>query len=284
MTDRPDRADPAAAAPRAADAAAAAPRAADLAAAAPRAADPAADPAKAPAAADPSADVPIRDAATVVLIRRDSATPRVLMGQRGRGASFMPSKFVFPGGALDAEDAEAPEGAPLAPACLARLAKAAPAHVGPVLARCAIRETFEETGLILGRPDPAAAALAQGAPEGWRDFLASGHMPACDRLAFIFRAITPPYRPRRFDARFFLADAGAISGDPDDLSGASGELSHLTWLTLPEARALDLPLITEVVLAEVEEILAETPPGALPADRPAPFFRHERDRSVFDSL
>jgi 8-oxo-dGTP pyrophosphatase MutT (NUDIX family) len=229
-------------------------------------------------------DPPVRDAATVVIVRRDLAEPRVLMGQRGKGASFMPSKFVFPGGALDPEDHDAPDGAPLAEACLARLAKQADPALGPVLARAAIRETFEETGLILGREDERAYALAETASPGWRPFLETGHLPACDRLAFIFRAITPPYRPKRFDARFFLADATAIMGDSDDLTRASGELAHLTWLTLHEARELDLPLITEVVLAEVEEILDQTPIGQVPSDRPAPFFRHERDRSVFDAL
>ncbi|MEM1313683.1 MAG: NUDIX hydrolase [Pseudomonadota bacterium] len=228
---------------------------------------------------------PPRHAATVVLVRRDGADPRVLMGQRGRGASFMPSKFVFPGGALDRDDAAAPVAASLAAACLRRLAKRAEADLGTALALAAVRETWEETGLILGHADAAAAERAGGAPEDWRGFYASGHMPAVDRLHFIFRAITPPYRPKRFDARFFLAEASALANDPDDLSRASGELSHLTWLTLAEARGLDLPLITEVVLAEVEEILETTPAGALPdPSRPAPFFHHKDDRSYFDAL
>ncbi|WP_339949647.1 DNA mismatch repair protein MutT [uncultured Albimonas sp.] len=228
---------------------------------------------------------PPRDAATAVIARRDGDHPRILMGQRGKGASFMPSKFVFPGGALDPEDHDAPESSPLRPACVARLEKAsAPGMAGP-LSRAAVRETFEETGLILGRPDPRAAELAETMTDpSWRDFLASGHMPACDRLTFIFRAITPPYRPKRFDARFFLVDADQLASDPEDLSRASGELSHLTWLTIREARDLDLPLITEVVLAEVEEILAQTPVGELPADRPAPFFHHEKERSFYDAL
>ncbi len=223
---------------------------------------------------------PPRDAATVILARRDGAEPRVLMGLRGKGASFMPSKFVFPGGALDPED-HAVSGPALRPGCAARLAKAAPPGLAQPLAMAAIRETFEETGLALGRPDPAAAELAARAPESWRPFFARGLMPASDALTFIFRAITPPSRPKRFDARFFLADVEeALHGDPDDLSEASGELSHLSWLTLRDARALELPLITEVVLAEVEEILARP----VREDRPAPFFHHDAERSWFDAL
>ncbi|MEO0680967.1 MAG: NUDIX hydrolase [Pseudomonadota bacterium] len=247
-----------------------------------------ADPAS--SAGPSSADAPApRDAATVVLVRRDAGPARVLMGQRGRGASFMPSKFVFPGGALDPADSDVAggpgAGPALRPECLARLEKSALSGLGPALAMAAVRETFEETGLILGRPDAAAAGLAAEAPEGWAEFYASGHLPCADRLTFVFRAITPPYRPKRFDARFFMAEAEALSGDPDDLARASGELSHLTWLTLAEARKLDLPLITEVVLAEVEEILELAAPGeAPPADRPAPFFHHHDDRSFFDAL
>ena len=234
-------------------------------------------------------DPPVRDAGTLILVRRDGDEARVLMGQRGKGASFMPSKFVFPGGALDKADLEAPEASGLRATCLDRLGKACTANLGPALARAAIRETYEETGLVIGLPDPRAADLADTVPhtrhgEGWAAFLRTGHLPICDPLTFVFRAITPPYRPRRFDARFFLADAAAVVTDPDDFSLGDGELAHLTWLTLAEARKLDLPLITEVVLAEVEEIVAVTPPGALPADRPAPFFHHERDRSFFDAL
>lgn len=246
-------------------------------AAAPR---PATGPAKDPAA--------IRDAATVILTRRDGPAPRVLMGMRGQGAAFMPSKFVFPGGALDPEDramaalieARGATGARLPVDCAARLAARAPEDIGLPLALAAIRECWEETGLRMGGDDSAeAAALAEGAPEGWRGFFETGAAPRPGALRFIFRAITPPYRPRRFDARFFLGEAEEILGDPDDFAAASGELSHLTWVTIAEARRLALPLITEVVLAEVEEILRDPAPG-----RAAPFFHHDADRSWFDML
>ena len=174
----------------------------------------------------------IRPAATVILTRTGGEGPRVLMGQRGAGAAFMPSKFVFPGGAVDPEDrrvssAEAP--LPLHALCRDRLDRAGTVASAALVA-AALRELAEETGLTL-RPDTPP-------------------------LRFVFRAITPPGRPRRFDAYFFLADAAGLAGDPDDLSAASGELAHLCWLPLPEARALDLPFITEVVLAEVAALMA----------------------------
>ncbi len=220
-----------------------------------------------------------RDAATLILARSDGAAPRVLMGQRGSKASFMPSKFVFPGGALDPDDGWLADAPPLPAACAARLEKASAPGLGMPLALAAIRETFEETGVALGRPDALMAERAAEAPESWREFLNRGLAPSTDRLRFVFRAVTPPYRPKRFDARFFLATADAAVGDLDDFSGACGELSHLSWLTLEDARALELPLITEVVLAEVAEILAGDG-----GDRPAPYFHHDRDQSWFDAL
>jgi 8-oxo-dGTP pyrophosphatase MutT (NUDIX family) len=165
-------------------------------------------------------DTRIHPAATIILLRGDA----VLMGQRGSGAAFMPDKYVFPGGRVDAADMAVP--APLAAVCTQRLVQYVPddAPAPHALARAALRELHEETGLL----------LAPGAT-----------------LRFVFRAITPPGRTRRFDARFFLADAAGVIGDPDDFTRAEDELSHLHWVPLAEARALDLPFITEVVLAEV---------------------------------
>lgn len=221
-----------------------------------------------------------RDAASLVLVRRDGSEPRVLMGQRGEAARFMPSKFVFPGGAVDPGDRAFSPAAALSERCARRLADRAEAGLGRALALAAIRETFEESGLALGAPDPSAAARAEAAPQGWRRFAGLGLRPAADRLRFVFRAITPPSRPVRFDARFFLADAADLHGDPDDFAGAEAELAHLSWLTLTEARALDLPFITTVVLGEVEMRLGL----ATDADRPCPFFRHVDGRSYVDAI
>ncbi len=185
-----------------------------------------------------------RDAATSILWRKTPEGPQILMGQRGAQAVFMPSKYVFPGGALDAADHQVE--VTVAPDCARLLGEmAAP------LAAAAIRELAEETGLYLGNP----SVWPGEAPEGWADFAARGLCPEAAGLQFVFRAITPPGRPRRFDARFFLADARTVFGNLDDFSAASAELSHLHWIGLEAVRALDLPFITEVVLAEVTALL-----------------------------
>jgi len=188
----------------------------------------------------------IRAAATLVLLRHMAGGPAVLMGQRGAGAAFMPSKYVFPGGAVDTGDAAAADHAD------DRLALHCP-HGAPTptaLAQAARRELAEETGLML---------------------------PPTALLQFIFRAITPPGRSRRFDARFFLAQATDLSGDPDAFAG-DAELAHLHWVLLTDTRKLDLPFITEVVLAEVASLAkGHGQPGV-------PFFDNAGDVPTFRRL
>ena len=215
---------------------------------------------------------PIRDAATVILLRDRTTNPAVLMGQRGASAVFMPGKFVFPGGAVDANDATVPVGG-LAKSVARRLAEAS--NLSPTaLIAAAIRELWEETGLILGTsgnwPDP---------PQGWRGFAASGHVPhgaACD---FFFRAVTPQGRPRRFDARFIFAEAQDLASDPDDFSRAEDELSHLQWVPLSEARQFDLPFITQVVMAELRAHVQTGGPI-----KNAPFFKNDDERHLVTQL
>ncbi|HUS53624.1 MAG TPA: NUDIX hydrolase [Thermohalobaculum sp.] len=223
----------------------------------------------------------IRDAASVILVRRDRPDPRVLMGQRGKGAAFMPSKFVFPGGGVDREDRDIPAARLLPEPTARRLRLRADPELAEALAMAAIRELWEETGLALAHP---IGIRPGNLTADWQTFFDAGHRPAADALEFIFRAITPPGRPRRFDARFFMVDAARVSGDLDDLSGASGELTFLSWLTLSEARRLDLPFITEVVLAEVEARLGDENSCPISADRSAPFFHHAEGKSFIDTL
>lgn len=194
------------------------------------------------------------------------------MGQRGASAAFMPGKFVFPGGAVDPNDATVPATA-LTDTDTARLASES-AHSPTTLAAAAIRELWEETGQLLGHqgnwPDP---------PQGWRGFAATGHVPNATALQFFFRAVTPAGRPRRFDARFFLTDAAHLQTDPDDFSNAEDELAHLQWVPLTDARQFDLPFITQVVLAElVSHIKRGGPPASVP------FFRNDDEAHMISRL
>ena len=158
------------------------------------------------------------------------------------------------------------------PVCHLRLEDNAPKGMQTALAAAAIRELWEETGLVLGRPGRWSGDI----PVDWRSFAATGHVPSAEALQFVFRALTPPGRPRRFDARFFLVDAGAIQGDLDDFTHASDELSHLQWIPLEDARRFDLPFITEVVLAEVASRVRDlTPPESVP------YFRNNDEASLF---
>jgi 8-oxo-dGTP pyrophosphatase MutT (NUDIX family) len=211
-----------------------------------------------------------KDAATLILVKRYGGEPRVLMGCRSSGMVFMANKYVFPGGRMDPGDQRIAVAHDLRPEVMARAAIGITTSRARGLALAAIRETFEETGILIGE---------RGAPPrtrspAWVKFFAHGVVPRLDGLEMIARAITPPNRTRRFDARFFMADASAIA---HTLNAATHEeLLKPSWLTLAEARALDLPGITRRVLDEVELRLGDVAGTA----RPAPFFRFLRGKTV----
>jgi 8-oxo-dGTP pyrophosphatase MutT (NUDIX family) len=201
-----------------------------------------------------------KDAATLILFRDGAAGPEVLMGRRAPGHVFMASKWVFPGGRVERGDFTAASTGDLIEA--ARLEAEVPARRARALALAAIRETFEETGMMLARPAPAASVAG-----GWRDFRGVGALPDLSVLTYVARAITPPGRTRRFDARFFMAEAsGLLTPEP---TAGSGELDEIAWMPLAEARTLELPAITRMVLGEAAERRAD--PGRIP-----PFVRFVR--------
>lgn len=208
----------------------------------------------------------IRHAATTIVQRKTPQGRSVLMGQRGAKAAFMPGKFVFPGGAVDAVDEAVPI-TDVTPSVHSALSAESTLPPSAIIA-AAIRELWEESGLILGKPSAWADP-----PKGWRGFAATGHVPTAKGCTFFFRAVTPEGRPRRFDARFILVDAAEITSNLDDFSRAEDELSHLQWVPLEDARSFDLPFITQVVLAELM--------AGSDASKGVPFFRNDdEDRLV----
>lgn len=223
-----------------------------------------------------------RDAATLILVRNDGSQPQVLMGQRHADHKFMPNKFVFPGGRVDPADSRVRPAQDLR-SDVTRLLKdrmrGTPSdNRARALAMAAIRETFEETGLAVGKTIDTPQRSKQ---KDWNEYFALGVSPALDALDFVARAITPPYRTRRFDTRFFIADAEHIHGDPSAIK-SSGELQGLHWFTTTDAQDLDLPNITRTILAEIDERLRLT--VADQRARPVPFIHFRRNEAIRDIL
>ena len=216
-----------------------------------------------------------KNAATLILLDHSGKTPRVLMGKRHAGHKFMPGKFVFPGGRIEASDRVMNVAGALSPIVEEKLNKRVqrPSSIRPrALALAAIRETFEETGILLGTKDYGAAITPPPGP--WADFVGHGVLPNLENLHFIARAITPPRRPKRFDTAFFSMDASEIAHRIEGVVTPDTELVELVWIPLAEARTLDLPPITGVVLKELDIRIA----GGMRHDLPVPFFYEIRKK------
>lgn len=214
-----------------------------------------------------------KDAATLILVRRDQAKPRVLMGKRSGRHTFMPDKYVFPGGRVDAGDARAPIVGTLKKPVEEKL-RMHTRRAPQAFPLTAIRETWEETGLIVGK----SASVPGKPPQGWRAYYEEGAAPCLKNFKFIGRAITPPYRPKRFDARFFMALAEDVL--IDERPPADGaELHDLQWVTLSDALKLDLPSVTRFMLGEVD-LRLENPKSR----KGPPFLRWTRTGHSADRL
>ncbi|MGU3538827.1 NUDIX hydrolase [Methylobacterium sp. A54F] len=197
-----------------------------------------------------------RDAATLILLDRRGRKPKVLMGRRNPALVFMPGKFVFPGGRIEAGDRRMSVAGALpdyAEAALARRVTRPPHHLGRALALAAIRETYEETGLLVGT---RAYGPPDAVPPGWEAFRSHGVRPDLEALHLVARAITPPKRVRRFDTRFFVAERTAVAAEEPGRVGETREFVELAWIDLAAARKLDLPHITGVILDELEAQIA----------------------------
>ena len=238
-----------------------------------------------PAAANPFSfgdDEPLsptvrpKDAAALIVVRRDAGIIRVLMGERDRRHAFLPGRFVFPGGQLETADQRLPVATDLRPEIRIKVAAGATPARARGLALAAVRETFEETGLLLGA---RASALPRTRSLPWRRFFGHGVTPRLEVFDFVARAITPPGRPRRFDARFFMTNAEQIAHTLD-VPEAGGELLKPVWLTLSEARAAKVIPITRCIIDEIEARLAD---GA-DASRPVPFYIPHRGKALIKTL
>ncbi len=222
-----------------------------------------------------------KDAATLIIIDRTRRDPKVLMGRRHQGHHFMPGKFVFPGGRIEPGDRRMPAFGTLHPraeaALMARVQRPT-IQRGRALALAAIRETFEETGLLLGTKEHGAPDFT---PEGpWAAFREHAVLPDLDALQLVARAVTPPMRPKRFDTRFFAIDREAVAGEVPGIVHAEAELIELAWVSIVQAKTLELPAITKVVLDELQDRLSQ----GFAHELPVPFYYERRRQFVRELL
>ncbi len=218
-----------------------------------------------------------RDAATLIFLRRDGGKLRVLMGKRHDDHKFLPGKFVFPGGRVDFADCRVKPQDDFPKAVLEKLLKdmkrGTSVHRARGLGMAAIREAFEEAGVLYGISQSNTLSSRSSA---WQKFLDLGVTPSLSNMRYIARAITPPGRPRRFDTRFFAADASGIARTLDSADVPTNELLERRWLTFDEAMDVDLPLITQVVLKHLKTRLNDA--GLDDHDYPTPFYFQERGK------
>ena len=195
-----------------------------------------------------------RDAASLVLLRGAGATLEVLVGRRPLAARFMPGVYVFPGGAIDPPDRRPwmveTETESLAP----KLARAA---------RAALRETWEEVGVLIGRPAVTSSSDSNTPAEGAieRAYRRRGLAAAMDLLTYVGRAITPSHSSRRFNTRFFLADGESVFGEPM----TSTELEDVRWHPIGTGDLEDgLRDVTRFMLARAIAMRSGTAAGEPP--------------------
>jgi len=217
-----------------------------------------------------------RHAATVILAApREDGSYEVLLTQRPESMAFMGGTYVFPGGALDeadASDALAARSAVDRDEAAARLGEDVDAAHALGLFCCALRELYEEVGVLLaydadGRPvDPAKVrnvyaphhAEVGHDPGTFAGFLSGEDLTlATDQLVSHGRLVTPEQSPIRFDARFFVApmpEGQAIIPNPS-------EVPEYVWVSPAEAvqRATDKTLAVPIPTLAMLQGLAEIP-------------------------
>ena len=208
-----------------------------------------------------------RDAATLIIYRPLKGSVEILMGLRHKSHKFLPNRYVFPGGGVEKGDSRVRVASPMSQRTQSLLTRKTKIARARGVVASAVRETFEETGLIVGGKDPDPA---KSVPKNWSKFFQTGLAPRLGDLDYIARAVTPPWRPIRFNARFFMVNADKLTG----VLRGNGELLNLQYFNMEKALELDLPLITKRVL-ELVAVYAGNPPNhKAPGSDQIVFFKH----------
>lgn len=195
-----------------------------------------------------------RDAASLVVLKGSRTNPSVLLGRRRQDAKFVPGVYVFPGGRLDRADYRHGNAYRARADVLAKLRRhCRHERKASALIWTAIRETWEETGLLIGQPGHINGAKHSELHEAYHD---AGFKPDLQRISYVARAITPARSPIRFNTRFFLAHGSDTVGELH----SSSELVDIGWKPVKEAiHELDLMGVTKFALRHALAYWRESP-------------------------
>jgi 8-oxo-dGTP pyrophosphatase MutT (NUDIX family) len=178
-----------------------------------------------------------RDAASLILLRGKGSDLELLAGRRPGHVRFMPGVYVFPGGAVDAEDNHpwpVESGTERLPPRLQRCARAA------------LRETWEEVRVLVGRPVAAAPSCVAAGTGASASYAEAGITAAFDVLTYVGRAITPSTVFRRFNTRFFVADGSHVVGEPI----STDELEDVGWHPIGRRELTPFRDVSQFMLAQ----------------------------------
>lgn len=199
-----------------------------------------------------------RLASTLVLTCGSGKNLRILMGQRSKRHDFMPSVYVFPGGRVDRADSFAKYAGNLSPRTERILEAAYTPRRARAVALASVRETWEETRLMLGAPSETNRNLTHAS---YDDFRQAGQLPDLSGIEVFGRAVTPPHRHKRFDAWFFIKNLGEQTPPRID---DSSELLNVGWFTFDEIEKLETQRATDMMLQVLERYLkADRPPESI---------------------
>ena len=199
-----------------------------------------------------------RLASTLVLTCGSGKNLKILMGQRSSRHDFMPSVYVFPGGRVDRADSYAKHAGDLSPRTERILETAYSPRKARAVALASVRETWEETGLMLGAKTDTNRNLTHKSYDAFRE---AGLQPDLSGIEVFGRAVTPPHRHKRFDAWFFVKDLG--ERQLPKISDSS-ELLNVGWFTFNEIEKLETQRATDMMLRVLKQYLkADRPPEGI---------------------
>ncbi len=217
-----------------------------------------------------------RDAASLIVIDRSSNEPRFLLGKRHESHKFMPGKYVFPGGKTDTCDRLVRPARDINPQCLMRLQSGLNSPEAETKARAlalsAVREAFEEAGLLVGIDSDFAAAHSD-----WQPFAQRKLAPDLAPLRYVARAITPPQYPRRYDTRFFAVFRD-VTLETDMRQHEDNEMLDFCYASHSESAVMNLPGITRIILQSLMDRLSVDPD--LKPGHPVPTYLTRRGKHV----